>query len=148
MREQNKVAMIYRTVNNLVEIPAQQYLTAAGVSTRGHQQRFLVPYVVSSTPTRDPFSHLQSVSGIVCLPVPYQHQLRMTKRIYDGVEAETRKSQARFQIIQVSCEASTPSLIIFLTHYPFHLYSKKWGSHFFFLSAQEYKTAICKIASS
>ena len=28
-----------------------------------------------------------------------------TKRIYDGVEAETRKSQASFQIIQVSSEA-------------------------------------------
>ena len=27
------------------------------------------------------------------------------KRIYDGVEAETRKSQASFQIIQVSSEA-------------------------------------------
>ena len=29
----------------------------------------------------------------------------MTDRIYDGVEAETRKSQASFQIIQVSSEA-------------------------------------------
>ena len=28
-----------------------------------------------------------------------------TKRIYDGVEAETRKSQASFQIIQISSEA-------------------------------------------
>ena len=28
-----------------------------------------------------------------------------TKIIYDGVEAETRKSQASFQIIQVSSEA-------------------------------------------
>ena len=36
--------MMYRIVNNLVEIPADQYLTAAGVSTRGHQQRFLVQY--------------------------------------------------------------------------------------------------------
>ena len=43
-REQNKVAMMYRIVNNLVEIPADQYVTAAGVSTRGHQQRFLVQY--------------------------------------------------------------------------------------------------------
>ena len=34
-REQNKDAMMYRIVNNLVEIPAGQYLTAAGVSTRG-----------------------------------------------------------------------------------------------------------------
>ena len=42
--EQNKVAMMYRTVNNLVEIPADQYLTAAGVSTTGHQQRLLVQY--------------------------------------------------------------------------------------------------------
>ena len=43
-REQNKVAVVNRIVNNLVEIPADQYLTAAGVLTRGHQQRFLVPY--------------------------------------------------------------------------------------------------------
>ena len=38
------VAMMYRTVNNLVQIPADQYLTAAGVSPRGYQQRFLVQY--------------------------------------------------------------------------------------------------------
>ena len=43
-REQKKVAMMYRIVNNFVEIPADQYLTATGVSTRGHQQSFLVPY--------------------------------------------------------------------------------------------------------
>ena len=29
----------------------------------------------------------------------------VTKRIYDGVEAKTRKYQASFQIIQVSSEA-------------------------------------------
>ena len=46
-------------------------------------------------------------------------------------------------------EASTPSLIIFLTHHHFlYFHSKKWGSRFFFLSAQEYKNAICKIAAS
>ena len=39
-----KIRNIYRIVNDLVEIPADQYLTAAGVSTRGHQQRFLVQY--------------------------------------------------------------------------------------------------------
>ena len=38
------------------------------------------------------------VSGMAAL-------LRKNKRIYDGVEAETRKSQASFQIIQVSSEA-------------------------------------------
>ena len=43
-RGQNKVAMMYRIVNNLVELPTDQYLTAAGVSTSGHQQRFLVQY--------------------------------------------------------------------------------------------------------
>ena len=36
--------MMYRIVNKLIEIPIDQYLTAAGVSTRGHQQRFLIPY--------------------------------------------------------------------------------------------------------
>ena len=44
--QQNKTEMIYRIVNNLVEIPVNQYLTPAGVSTRGHQQRFL-PYYCS-----------------------------------------------------------------------------------------------------
>ena len=43
-REQNKVEMMYRIVNNLVEIRADQYLTATGISSRGHHQRFLVPY--------------------------------------------------------------------------------------------------------
>ena len=43
-RERNKVAIMYLIVNNLVEILADQCLTAAGVSTRGHQQRFLVLY--------------------------------------------------------------------------------------------------------
>ena len=42
--QQNKAVMIYRIVNNPVEIPTDQYLTAAGVSTRGHQLRFLVRY--------------------------------------------------------------------------------------------------------
>ena len=45
-RQQNKTVMMYRIVNNLVEIPADQYLTPTGVSTRGHQQRFL-PYYCS-----------------------------------------------------------------------------------------------------
>ena len=35
---------MYRIANNLVKIPANQYLTAADASTWGHQQRFLVPY--------------------------------------------------------------------------------------------------------
>ena len=45
-RQQNKTVMMYRIVNNFVEIPANQYLTLTGVSTRGHQQRFL-PYFCS-----------------------------------------------------------------------------------------------------
>ena len=36
--------IVYRVVNNLVEIPADQILTATGVSTRCQQQRFLVQY--------------------------------------------------------------------------------------------------------
>ena len=39
-REQNKVTMMHWIVNNIVEIPADEYLTAAGVSTSGHQQQF------------------------------------------------------------------------------------------------------------
>ena len=45
-RQQNKTVMMYRIVNNPVEIPANQYLTPTGVSNRGHQQRFL-PYYCS-----------------------------------------------------------------------------------------------------
>ena len=45
-RQQNKTIMVHCMVNNPVEIPASQYLTPTGVSTRGHQQRFL-PYFCS-----------------------------------------------------------------------------------------------------
>ena len=40
--QQNKGVMMYRIVNNLIDIPTDQYLTAAGVSIRSHQHRFLV----------------------------------------------------------------------------------------------------------
>ena len=53
-RQQNKTVMMYRIVNNLVEIPANQYLTPTGVSTRGHQQRFL-PYYCSVNAYQGPF---------------------------------------------------------------------------------------------
>ena len=43
-REQNKVAMMYRIFNNLVEIPADQYMAAAGLSTGSNHQRFMVQY--------------------------------------------------------------------------------------------------------
>ena len=42
--QQNKTVMMYHIVNNLVEIPANQYLTPTGVSTRGHQKRFRLYY--------------------------------------------------------------------------------------------------------
>ena len=42
--DQNKAAMIYRIVNNLVEIPAGQYLIATGTATREHHQHFLPIY--------------------------------------------------------------------------------------------------------
>ena len=77
-REQNKVAMMYRIANNLVEIPADQLLTATGVSTRGHQKRFLVQYCSINAYKGSLFP--SAVSGIVCPPVPYQHQLWMTSR--------------------------------------------------------------------
>ena len=35
-RQQNKAIMMYKIVNNLVDIPADQYLTTAAASTRGH----------------------------------------------------------------------------------------------------------------
>ena len=43
-REQSKTIMMYRIVNNLIDIPAEKYLTQTGTSTRGHESRFLVPY--------------------------------------------------------------------------------------------------------
>ena len=43
-RDQNKATLMYRIVNNLIEIPAGQYLTATGVATRGHHQRYLPIY--------------------------------------------------------------------------------------------------------
>ena len=64
--QQNKTVMIYRIVNNLVEIPVNQYLTPTGVSTRGQQQRLLYHTIALSTPTRAPSSHLRSDSGMPC----------------------------------------------------------------------------------
>ena len=43
-REQCKTVMMYRIINNLVDIPAEKYLIHSGTSTRGHETRFLVPY--------------------------------------------------------------------------------------------------------
>ena len=43
-REQSKTVMMYRIVNNLVDIPAEMYLIHTGPSTRGHESQFLVPY--------------------------------------------------------------------------------------------------------
>ena len=71
-RQQNKTVMMYRIVNNLVEIPANQYLTPTGVSTRGHQNDSFHT-IALSTPTKAPSSHLRSDSGMPCQPVPYQH---------------------------------------------------------------------------
>ena len=43
-REQCKTIMMYRIVNDLINIPAEIYLTHSGTTTRGHGTRFLVPY--------------------------------------------------------------------------------------------------------
>ena len=69
--QQNKAIMMYKIVNNLVDIPADQYLTTAGASTRGHKQRYLVPFC-SVNACKGSFRR-QSVSGILCQPVSYQH---------------------------------------------------------------------------
>ena len=53
-RQQNKTVMMYRIVNNLVEIPISQYLTPTGVSTRGHQRRFF-PYYCAVTAYKGSF---------------------------------------------------------------------------------------------
>ena len=43
-REQCNTVVLYRIVNNLVDIPAHKYLIHSGTATRGHGTRFLVPY--------------------------------------------------------------------------------------------------------
>ena len=43
-REQRKTIMMYRIVNDLIDIPAENYLTHSGTTTKGHGTRFLVPY--------------------------------------------------------------------------------------------------------
>ena len=43
-REQCKTIMMYRIVNDLIDIPAENYLIHSGTTTRGHGTRFLVPY--------------------------------------------------------------------------------------------------------
>ena len=55
-RQQNKTVMMYHVVNNLVEIPASQYLTTpTGVSTRCHQPRLLHCHITTlSTSSRVP----------------------------------------------------------------------------------------------
>ena len=43
-REQCKTIIMYWIVNDLINIPAENYLTHSGTTTRGHGTRFLVPY--------------------------------------------------------------------------------------------------------
>ena len=43
-REQCKTIMMYQIVNDLFDIPAENYLTHSGASTGGHRTQFLVPY--------------------------------------------------------------------------------------------------------
>ena len=65
-RDQNKATMMYRIVNNLVEIPVGQSsdLNATGLPTRGQQQRFL-PIHCSINAYKGPFFP----SGMIYLPV-------------------------------------------------------------------------------
>ena len=43
-RQQAKVTLMYRIVNNLVDIPGEQYLHTTTSVTRGHGLKFIVPY--------------------------------------------------------------------------------------------------------
>ncbi|KAH3821396.1 hypothetical protein DPMN_123160 [Dreissena polymorpha] len=43
-RQAAKVVMMYRIVNNLVDIDSRSVLIPAGVHTRGHANRFIVPF--------------------------------------------------------------------------------------------------------
>ena len=49
-REQSKTTMIYRIVNNLVDISAEMYLIRTGTSTRGHESRFLLSTLLHCCP--------------------------------------------------------------------------------------------------
>ena len=43
-RKQYKTIMMYRILNDLINIPTENYLTHSGTTTRGHETRLLVPY--------------------------------------------------------------------------------------------------------
>ena len=43
-RQHSKAIMMFRIVNNLVDIQSQHILLPAGVHTKGHANRFLVPF--------------------------------------------------------------------------------------------------------
>ena len=75
-RKQNKAIMMYKIAKNLVEITVDQYLTTAGVSTRGHQQRFVVPFCLINA-YKGSFFQQRSISGMPCQQAPYQyHHMR------------------------------------------------------------------------
>ena len=115
-------------------LDAQGHLTPKGVVRFGRNSNLYEILCMSSLPAS--LTKIGSKLKVLAW--------RLIELIYDGVEAEIRKSQSSFQIIQVSCEAlpsmrlwiiwkrawdflveaSTPSLIIFLIYYPFHFYSK------------------------
>jgi hypothetical protein len=43
-RTNTKVVMMYRIVHHLIAIPSQMYLTPATTRTRGHGQKFQIPF--------------------------------------------------------------------------------------------------------
>lgn len=47
-RDNAKLTMMYRIVNNLVDIPPTPYLNKTSLSTRGHSERFLIPHTRTS----------------------------------------------------------------------------------------------------
>ena len=75
-RKQNKAIMMYKIAKNLVEITVDQYLTTAGVSTRGHQQRFVVLFCLINA-YKGSFIQQRPFSGMPCQQAPYQyHHMR------------------------------------------------------------------------
>ena len=71
--------VMYKIVNNLVKIPVDQYLTTAAVSTRGHQQRFLVPFC-SINAYKGSFCQQRPFSKIPCQQAPFQQHHWRTSR--------------------------------------------------------------------
>ena len=56
-RDRARIIMMYRIINNLVDIPSDTYLRASSLRTRGHSLRFLVPHSKTTVHKNSFFPH-------------------------------------------------------------------------------------------